>query len=153
MSDLRLPDLNKVYLAGRLTRDPDLKFIGSGKAVCKLGLAVSRIYKTKDGEKREDTTFVDVTVWDRQAEYIGENFKKGRPVLVEGSLRSDSWEDKQTGQKRTKLEVQAVRVQALDWEDRAGGGGAPSSSSRPAASRGASSSYDDEPPAEDDIPF
>lgn len=152
MSDLRVPDLNKVTLAGRLTRDPELKYIGSGKAVCKLGLAVSRTYKTREGERREDTTFVDVTVWDKQAEYIGENLKKGRPVLVEGSLRSDSWEDKQTGQKRMKLEVQAVRVQALDWEDRGGAGG--SAPSRQPSNRAASSSsYEDEPPAEDDIPF
>lgn len=152
MADLRMPDLNKVLLAGRLTRDPDLKYVGSGKAVCKLGLAVTRTYKTREGERREDTTFVDVTVWDKLAEYIGQNYKKGRPVMVEGNLRSDSWEDKQTGQKRTKLEVIASSVQALDWEDRGGAGG--SAPSRQPGSRAASSSsYEDEPPAEDDIPF
>ena len=118
MSDLRMPDLNKVYLAGRLTRDPELRYTPSGLALCTMGLAVSRRYKTKDGEQREDTLYINLTVWDKFAEYCGANYKKGRPILVEGQLRMDSWEDKQTGQKRTSIEVQADRIQALDWEDR-----------------------------------
>jgi len=148
MSDLRLPDLNRVIIAGRLTNDPDLKYISSGKAVCKLRLASSRQYKTRDGEKREDTTFVDVTVWDRQAEFCGENLQKGRPVLVEGSLKTDSWEDKDTGQKRSKIEINAQRVQVMDWDDRGGGGG----SSKPAAQRSGGNDREEEAP-EDDIPF
>lgn len=150
MADLRLPDLNKVIVAGRLTRDPDLKYISSGKAVCRMGLAISRQFKTRDGERREDTTFVDVTVWDRQAEFCGENLKKGRPILVEGSLKSDSWEDKQTGQKRSKIEINAQRVQTLDWEDRGGGGGGSRGGSRGSSDRD-EGGYDDAP--EDDIPF
>ncbi len=162
MADFKMPDINKVFFAGRLTRDPELKYISSGKAVCKLGIAISRNYKTRDGEKREDTTFIDVTVWDRLAEFCGENLRKGRPVYVEGSLRSDAWEDKQTGQKRTKIEVRGLSVQTLDWEDRGGGGGGGGSNYRSRNSGGdndgggsrgggGGGNYDDAP--EDDIPF
>ena len=121
MSDLRMPDLNKVFPAGRLTRDPDLRYNQSGTALCKLGLAVSRKYPTTEGEQREETLFINVTCWGKTAEYVGENYHKGRPVLIEGKLKSDEWEDKNTGQKRTSIEVTADRVQALDWEDRGGG--------------------------------
>jgi len=142
MSDLRMPDLNKVFLAGRLTRDPELRYIQSGTALCKLGLAVSRKYRTKDGELREETLFINVTCWDKTAEYVGENYHKGRPVLIEGKLKSDEWEDKNTGQKRTSIEVTADRVHALDWDDR--GGGKPSKPEPRAI---------EEPVPEDDIPF
>lgn len=117
MADLRIPDLNKVFLAGRLTRDPDLRYIPSGTAVCELGMAVSRKYRDKQGELQEDTVFVNVTCWAKTAEYVGENYKKGRPVMVEGRLKSDEWET-QGKEKRNKLTVTADRVQALDWEDR-----------------------------------
>lgn len=155
MSDLRMPDLNKVFLAGRLTRDPELSYLPNGTPLCKMGLAVSRFYKTQDGERKEETTFINVTVWRAHAEFCGQYLKKGRPVLVEGSLRSHEWEDKATGQKRSGIEVTAQRVQQLDWEDRAGGSGGSSSggagrSAAPAASR--QPSYD-EPVPEDDIPF
>lgn len=146
MADLRMPDLNKVFMAGRLTRDPELKYIQSGTALCKLGLANSRKYKAKDGSQREETLFVDVTCWGRTAEFVGENFRKGRPVMVEGRLKSDEWEDKNTGQKRTKIEITADRVQSLDWEDRGGGGGG----SRQAAVQPRAI---EEPIPEDDIPF
>ena len=148
MSDFRMPSLNKVFLAGRLTRDPELRYTPSGAAVCKLGLAVTRYFKGRDGEKKEETLFVDVNVWEKTAEYCGQRLKQGRPILVEGQLRSSSWEDKSTGQKRTKIDINAERVQELDWEDR---GGAPRGSgpSRPAPDAHAM----DEPPHEDDIPF
>jgi len=141
MSDLRIPDLNKVFLAGRLTRDPELRYTPQGTAVCRLGLAVSRFYKGRDGERKEETLFIDVTVWDKKAEYCGERLRKGRPILVEGSLKSDAWEDKDSGQKRTKIEVQGWRIQELDWEDR--GGGAPKPAPREI----------EEPIPEDDVPF
>ncbi len=143
MSDLRMPDLNKVTLVGRLTRDPELRYIQSGTAVCDLGLAVSRFYRTKDGEKREETLFINVNVWDKTAEFCGENLKKGRPILVEGRLKSDEWEDKNTGQKRTAIKVQGVRIQQLDWDDR--GGSRPSAPPDPRPI--------EEPVPEDDIPF
>lgn len=148
MSDLKMPDLNVVVLAGRLTRDPELKYTASGMAVCRMGLAVSRFFKGKDGEKREETTFVDVVVWEKSAEYCGQRLRKGRPVVVEGRLRSDSWDDKTTGQKRWKLEIIAQRVRELDWEDRGGAG----SGGAPAASRPEPREIE-EPMPEDDIPF
>ena len=142
MADLRMPDLNKVFLAGNMTRDPELRYIPSGAAVCEMGLAVSRKYRTKDGELREETLFINVTCWGKTAEFVGENFKKGRAVVVEGRLKSDSWEDKNTGQKRTKIEVTADRVQSLEWEDREGG-----ARTKPAPRP------IEEPVPEDDIPF
>ncbi len=124
MSDLRVPDLNNVFIAGRLTRDPDLKYTASGKAYCRLGLANTRYFKGQDGERREDTTFIDIVVWGAQAEFVGERLRKGRPVLVEGSLKTSEWEDRETGQKRSKVEINGRRVTPLDWDnDRSGGGG------------------------------
>lgn len=145
MSDLRMPDVNKVLLAGRLTRDPELRYLPSGVPVCKMGLAVSRNFRTKEGERREETMFINVTAWRATAEYCGQRLKKGRPLLVEGRLRSDEWEDKTTGQKRTSIEVQAERVQQLDWDSQDGGGGG---SSKPVEPR-----VIEEPVPEDDIPF
>jgi len=125
MSDLRMPDVNKVSLAGRLTRDPELQYIASGTALCKLGLAVSRKFKTKSGETREDTVFINVTAWGATAEFCNEYMKKGAPVLVEGRLTMNEWEDKNTGQKRSTIEVTADRIQNMAWSDRGnqGGGG------------------------------
>ncbi|MFM8887220.1 MAG: single-stranded DNA-binding protein, partial [Chthoniobacterales bacterium] len=96
---------NKVMLLGNLTRDPEVKYTPKGSAVADIGLAVNRTYTTDGGEKREEVTFVDVTMWGRQAEIAGEYLKKGRPLFVEGRLQLDSWDDKQTGQKRSKLRV------------------------------------------------
>jgi single-strand DNA-binding protein len=143
MPDFRMPDLNKVYIAGRLTRDPELKYTQSGLAMCRLGLAASHFYKGRDGEKKEETLFIDVTVWDKQAEYLGQRLRQGSPVLVEGRLRTDSWEDKTTGQKRSKIDVQALRVQELSWPgEKTGGAVTP----EPQANQ-------EEPIPEDDIPF
>ncbi|MEA3365362.1 MAG: single-stranded DNA-binding protein [Candidatus Hydrogenedentes bacterium] len=141
MSDLRMPELNKVFLTGRLTRDPDLRYLPSGAALCRMGLAVSRNYKTREGDRREETLFIDLVAWRGTAEYCGENLKKGRPIMVEGMLQSDQWEDKNTGQKRTKIQVRADRIQSLDW-DSAGGSG-----SKPAPRE------IEEPVPEDDVPF
>ena len=140
MSDLRMPDLNHVFLSGRLTRDPELRYLPNGTPLCKIGLAVSRTYKV-EGERREDTLFIDVTAWRGTAEYCGENLRKGRPILVEGRLKMDTWDDKTTGEKRSKIEVQAHRIQTLDWEDRQGS--APKPAPRPI----------EEPVPEDDMPF
>ena len=121
MADLRVPDLNVVYIAGRLTSDPDLRYTQSGRAYCRLRLANTRYFKSKEGERREDTTFVNASCWDKQAEFIGERLRKGRPVLVEGSLRSYEMEDTATGQKNTRLEINARRITPLDWDDNSGG--------------------------------
>jgi single-strand DNA-binding protein len=115
--------LNKVFLMGNLTRDPELRRLPSGTAVTELGLALNRSYTDKNGEKHEDVTFVDVTVWDRTAENCCQYLKKGKAVHVEGYLKMDSWEDKATGEKRSKLKVQADNVQFLDRRDDGGAGG------------------------------
>lgn len=109
-------DINKVFVAGNLTRDPELKYAPSGTAICKLGLAVNRRYKTGQGEQREETSFFDVTVFGRSAETVDQYMEKGRAVLVEGRLKQDRWES-QEGQRRSKVEIIADRVHFL------GGGG------------------------------
>jgi single-strand DNA-binding protein len=109
-----MPQLNKVFLMGNLTRDPELRYTSSGVAVTDLRLATSRTWTGKDGERKEETLFIDVTVWNRQAENCCQYLKKGRPVHVEGYLKSESWEDKTTGKTQSKIKVEAERVQFLD---------------------------------------
>jgi single-strand DNA-binding protein len=119
-----MANLNKVLLMGRLTRDPELRYTPNGAAVTDLPLAINRTYSTKDGDRREETLFVDVTVWNRQAETCCQYLKKGRAVHVEGFLKTETWDDKTTGDKRSKTKVEAERVQFLDSRrDEAGGGG------------------------------
>jgi single-strand DNA-binding protein len=106
--------LNKVFLMGNLTRDPDMKQTSSGETVAELGLAVSEQFRSRTtNETREVVTFVDVTVWGKVAENCGQYLQKGRPIFVEGRLVLDTWEDKTTGQKRSRLRVRADRVQFL----------------------------------------
>lgn len=140
-----MANLNKVFLIGRLTRDPELRYTPNGSAVTELGVAVNRFYTTKDGDRREDTTFLDVTVWNRQAENCCQYLKKGRPVHIEGYLKLDSWEDKASGEKRSKVKIEAENVQFLDSRGGEGGGGegdfqpAPAREARrPAGGNGAS---------------
>jgi single-strand DNA-binding protein len=118
--------LNKVFLMGNITRDLELRYISSGTAVLDLGLAVNRRVKQSDGTWGDEATFVDVTVWGRQAENCAEYLSKGRPVLVEGRLRLDQWKDKKTGDNRSKLRVVAENVQFLGGRGDGGGGGGPS---------------------------
>jgi single-strand DNA-binding protein len=154
-----------VIIAGRLTRDPELKYTTSGKPYCKISVANSRRFRARDGaEWQEETTFVEVTIWGPYAESVGQKLGKGRPVLVEGRLRTSEWEDKATGQKRSRLEINAERVTPLDWDEKPGGGnrgegggqqrsyGGGGGQSQPAAARNYSP-VDDEPIPEDDIPF
>jgi single-strand DNA-binding protein len=108
-----MANLNRVLLIGNLTRDPEVRYTPKGTPVTEIGLAVNRIYSWEDGEKKEETTFVDVTLWARQAEIAGQYLKKGRPVFIEGRLQLDSWDDKQTGQKRSRLRVVAESLQLL----------------------------------------
>src|SRR4051794_1023695 len=124
---MAMASVNKVFLIGNLTRDPVLRYTPNGSAVTDLGVATNRTYMTKDGEKREEVTFIDVTVWNRQAETCCQYLKKGQPVHVEGFLKMDSWDDKATGEKRSKLKVEADRVQFLgSRRDDMGGEGMPS---------------------------
>jgi single-strand DNA-binding protein len=149
-----MASFNKVMLLGNLTRDPEVKYTPKGSAVADIGLAVNRTYTTDGGEKREETTFVDVTMWGRQAEIAGEYLKKGRPLFVEGRLQLDTWDDKQTGQKRSKMRVVCENFQMLGSRDGGGesgggGGGARSSGGgKPTKSAPAA-----EESSDDDIPF
>jgi single-strand DNA-binding protein len=104
--------LNKVFLMGNLTRDPELRYIPSGTAVANFSLAINRAYKDAGGEKKEEVSYVRVEVWGKMAEVCGEYLSKGRPVLVEGRLKSRSWETPE-GQKRSSLDVVATGVQFL----------------------------------------
>lgn len=118
-----MPNLNKVMLMGNITRDPEVRYTPKGTAVTDISLAVNRSYTLDDGERREETTFVDVTYWGRQAEVIGEYMKKGRPIYVEGRLQLDQWEDKNTGQNRSRLKIVGDNFQFLGGRDGNSGGG------------------------------
>lgn len=118
-----MASFNKVMLIGNLTRDPELKYTPKGTAIADIGLAVNRTFTADNGEKREEVAFIDVTLWGRVAEIVGEYCKKGRPLFVEGRLQLDTWDDKQSGQKRSKLKVVGENIQLLG--SREGGGGGP----------------------------
>ena len=105
--------MNKVLIAGNLTRDPVMRKTQGGVPVGNFGLALNEQYRTRNGEDREETCFVEVEVWGRQAESCSQYLSKGRPALVEGRLRTNEWEDRKTGDRRTALRVRADRVQFL----------------------------------------
>lgn len=119
-----MPNLNKVMLMGNLTRDPEIKYTPKGTAIANFGIAVNRTFTTADGgEKREEVTFIDLEAFGRTAEIIGEYFKKGRPIYVEGRLKLDSWDDKQTGKKMSKLRVVVESFEFLGGREGGGEGG------------------------------
>jgi single-strand DNA-binding protein len=155
-----MANVNKVILIGNVTRDPEIKYTPKGTAVTDLGLAINRfIPASEGGDRREETTFIDVTLWGRQAEIANEYLKKGRPVYIEGRLQMDSWEDKQTGQKRSKLRVVGENLQLLGSRDGGGSGGSRGGGEyddpTPPRSRGGSAPPSRPPaePEDDDIPF
>jgi len=117
-----MASLNRVMLIGNLTRDPEVRYTPKGSAVADLAIAVNRNYTAENGEKREEVTYVDIVLWAKLAELAGQYLKKGRPVFIEGRLQMDQWEDKQTGQKRSRLRVVGENMQFLDSR-RDGGGG------------------------------
>ncbi|MCH8922026.1 MAG: single-stranded DNA-binding protein [Planctomycetes bacterium] len=155
---------NRVILVGNLTRDPELRYIPSGKAVTDIGMAMNERYKNSSGDWVEDVTFVDVTMWGRTAEVACEYLSKGSSVLIEGRLKFETWE--KDGQKRSKLKVIGDRMQMLSGRGGGGGGGG-SGSGGSAATSSQSSEYQQPPaeyeqpaataaasePAGDDIPF
>jgi single-strand DNA-binding protein len=108
-----MPSVNRCFLMGNLTKDPEIRYTSAGTAIANIGLALSRVYSAEDGEKKEEVTFVDVVFFGRQAEVAGQYLKKGRPVFIEGRLQLDTWEDKQTGQKRSRLRVVGENLQLL----------------------------------------
>ncbi len=150
--------LNKVLLIGNLTRDPEVRYTSAGMAVSDLRMAVSRKFKTAGGEEREETCFVSVTVWGRQAETCGEYLRKGSAAFVDGRLKFDEWE--KDGQKLNRLTVVAERVQFLGSPKRGEVGDAPSGEKRPARPAPAAAPEEPPPPASagegeagEDLPF
>jgi single-strand DNA-binding protein len=155
-----MASFNKVILAGNLTRDPELRYTPKGTAVAKLTLAVNRTWKSETGESKEEVSFVDVDVWGRQAEVIAQYMRKGRPLLVEGRLKQDTWEDKTTHQKQSKLKVVLESFSFIDSNrpEGGGGGGAPTSDAprraSPPPAKSPESAEGEGPGAEeDDVPF
>ena len=121
--------LNKVFLIGNLTRDPELRVTPKGTSICQFGIAVNRQFKDESGATRDETTFVDIEAWGKQGELVAKYLAKGSLAMVEGRLKFDQWEDKTSGQKRSKLKVVLDNVQFLSTRGSAaggGGGGAPS---------------------------
>jgi single-strand DNA-binding protein len=171
-----MASFNKVILVGNLTRDPEVRYTSGGTAVCDITLAVNSQWTDKrTNERKEDVSFIDVTLWGRTAEIAGEYLAKGRPVLVEGKLQQDRWDDKETGQKRSKLKVVADGMQLLGSRTEGGpsgggGGGAGQAANRPAGRPAPARTvhddapqdsgrtpdqafYDDIPTGGDDVPF
>jgi single-strand DNA-binding protein len=162
-----MANLNKVMLIGNLTRDPELRYTPKGTAVADISLAINRVWNNEQNQKQEETIFVDVTLWGRQAELAQQYLTKGRGAYIEGRLQMDTWDDKETGKKRSKLKVIGESLQFLpDGRGGQGGGGGgsapserPQQSARPpqqqrsAPPQGASAAPADEFQEEDDIPF
>jgi len=150
-----MPNYNKVMLMGRLTRDPEVRYSANGTAITNIGLAVNRNWRNQDGQTQEEVTFVDVTAFGKRGEAVGQYLKKGRPIFIEGHLRMDQWDDKQTGQKRSKL---AIIMDAFEFIDSrgegeggggnfSGGGASAAGGAAPAAGGGGGFAEDD------DVPF
>ena len=163
-----MASFNKVILLGNLTRDPQVRYTPSGMAVADIGLAMSRTWTDKQtNQRKEDVTFVDVTLWGRTAEIAGEYLAKGRQVLIEGRLHLDQWDDRETGQKRSKLKVVCEDMRLVgnradgQSQDVRGIGGPPSQTSEPSegfynqAPAEPAGGFDAPPtgPGEGDVPF
>ncbi|MFO8008444.1 MAG: single-stranded DNA-binding protein [Candidatus Brocadiia bacterium] len=162
-----MANLNRVFLMGNLTRDPELRYTPSGTPVCEFGMAMNRTYTTSAGEQREETCFVDVTMWGRRGVVISEYFTKGRPIFIEGRLKYDSWET--ADGRRSKLSVTARNFEFIGGRGgRQGQDTSQRAESRPASSRqqsgGGGGTGGSEPPqeadqeegfdvADDEIPF
>ena len=138
-----MASFNQVILVGNLTRDPELRVTPKGTAICQFGLAVNRQFKDESGQTRDETTFVDIEAWGKQGELVAKYLTKGSPALVQGRLKLDQWEDKQTQQKRSKLKVVLENVQFLSSRGAAGGGG---------GQGGGEESYDQTAPVERHTP-
>jgi len=156
-----MANLNKVMLIGNLTRDPELRHTPKGTAVSEIALAIKRVWNNDQGQKQEDVTFVDVTLWGRQAEVAQQYLTKGSPAYIEGRLQMDTWDDKETGKKRSKMRVVGEVLQLLGSRPSGASGGsnyaAPQSSSAPAENsgppQGASAAPADDFQEDDEIPF
>ena len=141
-----MANFNKVYLIGNLTRDPELRVTPKGTAICQFGIAVNRQFKDESGALRDDTTFVDIEAWGKQAETISKYMTKGRPLFIEGRLKLDQWEDKNSGQKRSRMKVVLEGFQFLGGGQRDGGGGAGAGGSAAGGEEGSSPERYSPPP-------
>jgi len=160
-----MASFNKVILMGNLTRDPERRYTPKGTAVTEFAIAINRVFNTESGEKKEEVSYFDIVAWGRQAEICAQYLSKGRPVLVEGRLQQDRWE--QDGQKKSRIRVIAENIRLLGGgsagsrsgqeftEDAGEGGGAPAAprASRPAPRPAPEPEPDAEGPAKDEIPF
>ena len=154
-----MANLNKTLLMGRLTRDPEIRYTPKGTAVADISIATNRTITDDEGNKREEVTYIDVTLWGRQAEVAQQYLTKGRGVFIEGRLQLDTWDDKQTGQKRSRLKVVGEHLEFIDSKPAQGQGEAPAAS-KPVANRPAPAARpqpgrdpDLDAEADDDIPF
>lgn len=149
-----MPNFNKVHLMGNLTRDPELRVTPKGTPVCAFGMAVNRTFRGADDETREETTFVDIEAWGKQAEIISKYCVKGGPLFVEGRLKLDSWESKE-GEKRSKLKVVLENMQLLGG--RSQDGATPRATSNPEANapqpRAKAAPASKSEDIEEDVPF
>ena len=147
--------LNKVFLIGNLTRDPELRVTPKGTAICSFGLAVNRQYRDESGTARDETTFVDIEAWGKQADLVARYLAKGAPAMIEGRLKLDEWTDKTSGQKRHRLKVVLENVQFLG----ARSNGTPAEVreveqvSRPPAAKPVPHAPESAPALDDDVPF
>jgi single-strand DNA-binding protein len=155
-----MASFNKVILAGNLTRDPELRYTPKGSAVAGFSLAVNRTWKTESGESKEEVSFIEVEAWGRQAEVIAQYMRKGRPLLIEGRLKQDTWEDKNTHQKQSKLKVVLEGFSFIDSKGTDAGPAPSDGSRRPAPTPApaakppeASEGGDGAAAEEDDVPF
>ena len=135
-----MASFNKVILAGNLTRDPEFRVTPNGQQICKLGIAINRRFTTQSGEQRDETTYVDVDAWGRQAETISRYFSKGKPILIEGRLKLDQWQTPQ-GENRSKLGVTLETFSFIDGGGQGGGaqhpgGGQPQGQTAPPPAQG-----------------
>jgi len=164
--EVRMGNFNRVFLMGNITRDIELKSTSGGQSIANIGLAVNRRWVGADGEKKEDTTFVDCEAWGKTGENIAKFFSKGRPIFIEGRLKLDTWQDKESGANRSKLKVVVEGFEFCDSKPGGGGGGGGEGGggySRPAGNSGApraaapaaqgNAPAGMEMPSSDDIPF
>ena len=141
-------DINKIVVVGRLTRDPELRFTPNGSAIVKFSIAIGRSY-TVNNEKKDEVSYVDVTAWGKFAEMIGQYYKKGQRVAIDGKLQQSRWE--QDGQKKSKIEIVADNIQPLSFNDDQGSN--PDQQQSTPAAPSQQSSPDGNPFSDGDIPF
>jgi single-strand DNA-binding protein len=149
-----MANFNRVILIGNLTRDVELRHTSGNTALAKFGLACNRRWRTPDGEQRDETMFIDCEAWGKTGEFINQYFAKGRPILVEGRLKLDQWEDKETKAKRSRHVVVVENATFVDSKPGGDGGGHSAGSRQPAPAAKSGADFGGKPPmGEDDIPF